>query len=184
MDMCEVDLFAVEKKEDIYTWASTLCDLLTHEPNISKWIYRFPSLFAVDTFRHFGPRILNSQIKSPFLTEKLLFWTIFPMWISEFADKKSANNEGCLYTLLSLSLSVFVCKVFVKNLNSLWGIAFPLFFLLIQNRVCAILKFPSHNWIVRVKPMPRIITKKCTLKEQKTYSFVTFVTLLYHFINK
>ena len=30
--------------------------------------YRFPSLFAVDTFRHFGPQILNWQIKIPFLT--------------------------------------------------------------------------------------------------------------------
>ncbi len=60
-------------------------------------VYRFPPLFAKDTFRPFGPQILNSQIESPFLTGKLLFWTIFPMWISEFADKKSANNEGCLY---------------------------------------------------------------------------------------
>jgi len=30
--------------------------------------YRFPSLFAVDMYHHFGPRILNSQIKSLFLT--------------------------------------------------------------------------------------------------------------------
>jgi hypothetical protein len=26
---------------------------------------RFPSLFVVDTFRHFGRQILNSQIRSP-----------------------------------------------------------------------------------------------------------------------
>ncbi len=40
-------------------------------------LYRFPSLFAVDTFRHFGPRILNSQIKSPYLTGKLSFFDLF-----------------------------------------------------------------------------------------------------------
>ena len=34
-------------------------------------MYRFPSLFAVDIFHHFGLQILNSQIKSPFLTRKL-----------------------------------------------------------------------------------------------------------------
>ncbi len=39
--------------------------------------YRFPSLFAVDRDWHFGPRILNSHIKSPILTGKLLFWTLF-----------------------------------------------------------------------------------------------------------
>jgi len=42
-----------------------------------KLKYRFPSLFAVDTFRHFGPRILNLQIKSQFLTRKLSFLTNF-----------------------------------------------------------------------------------------------------------
>jgi hypothetical protein len=35
--------------------------------------HRFPSLFAVHRDRHFEPRILNSQIKSP----KLLFSTLF-----------------------------------------------------------------------------------------------------------
>ncbi len=35
--------------------------------------YRFPSLFVVDRFHQFGPRILNSQIKSPYLTRKLSF---------------------------------------------------------------------------------------------------------------
>ncbi len=57
--------------------------------------YRFP-------FRHFGPRILNLQIKSSFSTGKLPFWTIFPMWIGEFADKKSVNNEGRLYIIENL----------------------------------------------------------------------------------
>jgi hypothetical protein len=41
-------------------------------------MYRFPLKFAVDSFLHFGPRILNSQIKSQILTRKLLFWTTFP----------------------------------------------------------------------------------------------------------
>ncbi len=54
---------------------------------------RFPVLFAVDMFRHFGLWILNSQIKSLFLTVKLSIWTIFPMCITKFWDKKSANNE-------------------------------------------------------------------------------------------
>ncbi len=54
---------------------------------------RFPSLFAVDTFRHFWPQILNSLVKSPFLTGKLSFWAIFPMWIFEVADKKSASTS-------------------------------------------------------------------------------------------
>ncbi len=49
-----------------------------HQQNYDQhYEYRFPSLFAVDRDRHFGPRILNSQIKSPILTEKLLFWTFF-----------------------------------------------------------------------------------------------------------
>ncbi len=34
-----------------------------------------PSLLAVNMFRHFGPRIMNSQIKSQFLIVKLSFWT-------------------------------------------------------------------------------------------------------------
>ena len=34
---------------------------------------RLQSLIAVDMFRHFGPRILNAQIKSPFLTENMHF---------------------------------------------------------------------------------------------------------------
>jgi len=71
--------------------------------------YRFPSLFAVDTFRHFGPWILNSQIKSPFLTRKLPFWSILSMWISEFADKKSANNEGRLYLVTRLMVKSQNC---------------------------------------------------------------------------
>jgi len=39
--ICEVWVWSIRcgKKEDIYTWASTLCNLLTHEPNISKWMY-------------------------------------------------------------------------------------------------------------------------------------------------
>ncbi len=35
--------------------------------------YRFSLLFALDTFCHFEPRILNSQIKSTFLSEILSF---------------------------------------------------------------------------------------------------------------
>ena len=46
---------------------------------------------------HFEPWILNSQIKRSFLTRKLPFLTNFEKWISEFTDKKSANNKGCLY---------------------------------------------------------------------------------------
>ncbi len=66
--------------------------------------YRFPSLCAVDTFRHFVAQILKSQIRSPFLTGKLSFWTNFPMSISEFADIKTANNEGRLYREIRLML--------------------------------------------------------------------------------
>ncbi len=58
-------------------------------------------------------KIWNSQIKSPFLTGKLSFRTIFLMWISEFADKKSANNEGRLYHFLK-------CQ---QNLDSFFDIA-------------------------------------------------------------
>ncbi len=65
--------------------------------------YRFLSLLAVDTFCHFGPLNMNSQIKSPFFTGKLLFWTGFPTWISEFWDKKSANNVGSLYDTSQMS---------------------------------------------------------------------------------
>ena len=38
---------------------------------------RFSSLFSVDMFRHFGPRILNLLIKSPFVTRKLSFFNNF-----------------------------------------------------------------------------------------------------------
>ena len=51
--------------------------------------YRFPSIFAGDIFRRFGPRILNSQIQSLVLT----------MQVSKFAGKKSTNNEGYLYVI-------------------------------------------------------------------------------------
>ncbi len=61
-------------------------------------LYRFPTLFVEDTFRHFGPLILNLQIKSPFLTRKVSFCS---MWIVEFAYKKSANIVGCLYSNLN-----------------------------------------------------------------------------------
>jgi hypothetical protein len=71
----------------------------------SKHMYSFPSLFAVDTFRHFGPRILNSQIL--FWRKNWHFGLFFPMWIIKFADKKSANNEGCLYHFNSFSLKGF-----------------------------------------------------------------------------
>ena len=82
---------------------------------------RFPSLFAVATFRHYGQRILNAQIKRPFLTRKLSFWTNFEMWISKFADKKSENNEGCLYdherSHSTVSLQ-FCCKSSSKTHNN------------------------------------------------------------------
>ncbi len=39
--------------------------------------YKFPSLLAVDTFRHFGARILNSMIKSLFLTGKIVILDLF-----------------------------------------------------------------------------------------------------------
>ena len=60
---------------------------------IHAFWYRFPLLFAVDTFSHLWPRILNSHITSPFLTRKLSFLTNFEMWISKFADEKSANQS-------------------------------------------------------------------------------------------
>ena len=63
-------------------------------------VYRFPSLFLVDTFRHFGPQILNSQIKRQFLTMKMLFWTNFVNVNKQICRKKSANNEdrcACMF---------------------------------------------------------------------------------------
>ena len=59
-------------------------------------LYRFPSLFPAEMFRHFGLRILNLQIRSLFLTRKSAFLTNFEMWISKLADKKSSNNGGHL----------------------------------------------------------------------------------------
>ncbi len=80
------------------------------------FLYRYPSLVAVDTFRHFGPRILNSQIKRPFLTGKLSFFPFLSMWMFEFADKKSANNlqfrfEHFLRKEIGRKV---VCKMLVK----------------------------------------------------------------------
>jgi hypothetical protein len=57
--------------------------------------YRFPSLFAVEMFRHFGPRILISQIKSQFLTGKLSLWTFFKMWISGFTNPR-ITRAACI----------------------------------------------------------------------------------------
>ena len=54
-----------------------ICLMLVYRSHFKHTAYRFPSLFAVDMFRHFGPRILDSQINSPFLTRKLTFWTNF-----------------------------------------------------------------------------------------------------------
>ncbi len=64
-------------------------------------IYRFPSLFALDRDRHFGPRILNSQIKSPFLTRKLLFWTLFVHANSQIKSPRITRAD-CTYTEQSL----------------------------------------------------------------------------------
>ena len=41
--------------------------------------YRFPLLFAVDTFCHFGPQILNLQMKKSIYGLKLSFCTNFKM---------------------------------------------------------------------------------------------------------
>jgi hypothetical protein len=57
-------------------------------PYLTNSVYRFPSLFGVGTYRHFGQRILNSQIKSPFLTGKLSIWTIFPIVNKQIRRKK------------------------------------------------------------------------------------------------
>ncbi len=46
-------------------------------PNDRRTNYRFPSLFAVDTFLYFGPQILNSQIKVYFWQKKRVIFTIF-----------------------------------------------------------------------------------------------------------
>ncbi len=40
-------------------------------------IYRFPSLFAVNRFRHFGPGILKLQMKCPFLASNRVSFTFY-----------------------------------------------------------------------------------------------------------
>jgi hypothetical protein len=67
-------------------------------PNDRRTNYRFPSLFAVDTFRYFGPQILNSQIKVYFWQKNESFWPFLPIRTSKVSDKKSTNNGGRLYT--------------------------------------------------------------------------------------
>ncbi len=57
-------------------------------------IYRFPSLFAVDTFHHFGPQILKLQIKSPFFTGKICI-------LDYFSQCEFAYNEGRLSSRIS-----------------------------------------------------------------------------------
>ncbi len=49
-------------------------------------LYRFPSLFAVNTFRHFGHRILNLHIKSSFF-----FWKI--VILNHFANVSERNRS-------------------------------------------------------------------------------------------
>jgi len=52
--------------------------------------YRRASLFAVDTSRYFGPRMMNAQIKRHILTRNLAFRLILRSQKSEFADAKTA----------------------------------------------------------------------------------------------
>jgi hypothetical protein len=54
-----------------------------------------PLLFAVVIFYHFGPRIINLQIKKFTLDSKFLIFYHFCK--CEKADKNSTNNGVCLY---------------------------------------------------------------------------------------
>ena len=83
---------------------------------VPKMKYRFPSFFAVDTLRPFGPWIQNLQIKSTFFTWKLSFLTNFEMWIRKFANKKFTNNEGCLHYWPFLKQLLLPVKIGVQRL--------------------------------------------------------------------
>jgi hypothetical protein len=57
-----------------------------------EYMYSIPSLFAVDTFHHFEPPILDSHDKKAVIDRNFV--------LDQFADKNSANNEGLLYLWL------------------------------------------------------------------------------------
>ncbi len=65
--------------------------------------YRFPSLFAVDTFFKYWTANYETANKKTNLRLKLKDWFFkkragFGLRISETADKKTANIEGRLYS--------------------------------------------------------------------------------------
>ncbi len=80
-------------------------------------LYWIPSLFEVNTFRHFG--ILNSKTKSPFLTGKLSFWTIFCYVNKRNSQIKSLRitRAACIEFLFSISLlHIFYLIIFIFRL--------------------------------------------------------------------
>ncbi len=65
-------------------WDTSYCNI----------VYRFPSLFAVETFRHFPPQFIE------FVDKKSIFenWHFGPFFLqkrmSDFANEKYPNNDG------------------------------------------------------------------------------------------
>ncbi len=67
--------------------------------NPNRFFQNGPKMkIQVYTFRHFRPQILNSQIKSAFLTGKLSFFKC-EYANSQIRSLQTTNNEGRLYLL-------------------------------------------------------------------------------------
>ena len=81
---------------------------LVHMHTHSLRKYRFPSLFAVDTYFLFWtilkPRIKRTNINLK-LKDRLFQKSSFGPRISEIADKKAENNENQLYFIFYPTLS-------------------------------------------------------------------------------
>ncbi len=100
-----------------------LCSFLSSVLNVNHVPeYRFPLLFAVDIFRHFGPRILNLHVKNPFLNEILSFLNnFFQMWIcKDFQiDYISYSFDHHVFWILEFRKNFFWNIMKQNSLNSI-----------------------------------------------------------------
>jgi hypothetical protein len=77
-----------------------------------------PLLFTVDMFRHFGSRILNSQIKSPFWEENWHFGPFFQCDKANLQIKRQRISRAASISKYRWKIAIFSLFFSVGNL---WG---------------------------------------------------------------